>query len=129
MTLRLERITSPTIEVESLWNEFTRSSTSLRGASTLLEGIGDLASLCESGALWLGSDTAAVSLAVVEERVLKVLFVTRSRRGAGLGRATLALVREATAVDDAWALPGDRASKSLYESIGWRARLLTMRGD
>jgi GNAT superfamily N-acetyltransferase len=29
---------------------------------------------------------------------------------------------------DAYALPGDRAMKSLYESIGWKARLLTMRG-
>ena len=28
----------------------------------------------------------------------------------------------------AWALPGDRATKSLYESVGWKARLLTMRG-
>ncbi len=29
---------------------------------------------------------------------------------------------------DAYALPGDRAMKSLYESLGWKARLLTMRG-
>jgi len=101
----------------------------LRGANTLLEGLGELASLCAREVLWLGSQDSAVSLALVDERVLKVLFVTRSRRRAGLGRATLSLVREATPIDDAWALPGDRASKSLYESIGWRARLLTMRGD
>jgi hypothetical protein len=30
---------------------------------------------------------------------------------------------------DAFALPGDRAMKSLYESIGWKARLITMRGE
>ena len=30
---------------------------------------------------------------------------------------------------DAWVLPGDRASKSLYESVGWKARRLTMSGE
>ena len=30
---------------------------------------------------------------------------------------------------DAFALPGDRATKSLFESLGWKARLLTMRGE
>ena len=30
---------------------------------------------------------------------------------------------------DGYALPGDRGMKSLYESLGWKARLLTMRGE
>jgi hypothetical protein len=38
------------------------------------------------------------------------------------------LLESATPPVDAYALPGDRAMKSLYESIGWKARLLTMRG-
>jgi GNAT superfamily N-acetyltransferase len=39
-----------------------------------------------------------------------------------------ALATSDTPPQDAWALPGDRATKSLYESVGWKARLLTMRG-
>ena len=39
-----------------------------------------------------------------------------------------ALLSGDSAPVDAYALPGDRAMKSLYESIGWKARLLTMRG-
>jgi GNAT superfamily N-acetyltransferase len=30
---------------------------------------------------------------------------------------------------DGWSLPGDRATKSLYESLGHKARLLTMSGE
>lgn len=129
MALRLVSVSTPTLEVETLWREVTEGSRFLRGASTVLEGLGDLSSLCARGALWLGTDEDPVSLAVLEDGVVKILFVTPERRRRGVGRETLLQLREAAYAVDAWALPGDRASKSLYESIGWRARLLTMRGD
>ncbi len=129
MALRLERVTTPTSEVVALWSEVTEGSVSLRGASVVLGGLSNLDALCERGCVWLGSEEVGVSLAVVEERVIKILFVTPERRGRGVGRATLGMLLDEASAVDAWALPGDRASKSLYESIGWRARLLTMRGD
>lgn len=129
MALRLECVETLTPEVASLWNQITEGSANLRGASTVLEGLGDLTSLVARGALWLGSEEVGVSLAVLDDAIVKILFVTPECRRRGVGRATLALLREVASPEDAWALPGDRASKSLYESIGWRARLLTMRGD
>jgi GNAT superfamily N-acetyltransferase len=47
------------------------------------------------------------------------------RRGSGL----LLLRSVQAAVVDAWVLPGDRATKSLYEKVGWKARRLTMSGE
>ena len=129
MALRLECVSELTSEVTALWGEIINESAGVRGAATVLEGLGDLASLCARGALWLGSEEVGVSLCVLDDAIIKILYVTPARRGRGVGRATLSLLRDAAAPLDAWALPGDRASKSLYESIGWRARLLTMRGD
>jgi hypothetical protein len=40
-----------------------------------------------------------------------------------------AMAQSANPPVDGLALPGDRATKSLYESFGWKARLLTMRGE
>ncbi|MDE3081826.1 MAG: hypothetical protein KGJ39_00235 [Acidobacteriota bacterium] len=129
MALRLEHVAHATDEVYSLWSELLESARGVRGASAILDDLGDLDQVIGRGSLWLGRDAEPVSLAVLEGGIVKILFVTSSQRRRGVGRSTLAeLVRHAEPVD-AWALPGDRASKSLYESVGWRARLLTMRGD
>lgn len=75
-----------------------------------------------------GSDL--VGFAVVRDHVIVALYVAPDWRGRGVARAMAA---ELFALDDpprdALALPGDRATKSLYESLGLKARLLTMRAE
>ncbi|MDA8034960.1 MAG: GNAT family N-acetyltransferase [Actinomycetota bacterium] len=65
---------------------------------------------------------------------LDLLFVDRAARRRGVGSLLLGGVRS-WARDrgcggiDAPALPGDRATKSLFEAAGMRARLLILHGD
>ena len=129
MALRLERLAQATDGVRTLWNELLEGSRALRGASAILQDVGDLDEIARRGCLWLGTDEGPVSLVVLEGGIVKILYVTPDLRRHGLGRSTLAELSRLAEPVDAWALPGDRASKSLYESVGWRARLLTMRGD
>lgn len=56
-------------------------------------------------------------------------FVLPERRRTGLARALVDAATAADPVTDAWALPGDRATKSLYEQRGWKARRLTLSGE
>ena len=101
----------------------------------------------DAHALVVGTyDDAVVGLALVEHptdldpngspqdrpATLRALYVEPAMRGVGVGEAILAeLLRieaacGATALDIA-ALPGDGASKSFLEGMGFRARLLVMR--
>jgi GNAT superfamily N-acetyltransferase len=69
-----------------------------------------------------------IGFAVRRDDVIAALYVEPARRGEGIARSMVnALLARAEPARDAWALPGDRATKSLYESLGWKARLLTMR--
>ena len=81
--------------------------------------------------LWIAeADDAVIAGALVGEGCLRAVWVDPPYRRRGVARA---LVNRVLTSDhpprDAWALPGDRATKSLYESVGWKARLLTMRGE
>lgn len=116
----------------------------LRGAEGLVADVSDLLKtrdlestmqlVASSGGLLVGRvEGRATGLALASpgpSRIVLAAFVEPSYRRRGLGSALLAA---ALALDprptDAWVLPGDRASKSLYERAGWRARRLTMSGD
>ncbi len=117
----------------ALWRE----SLSRRGGEDLYRdlsrglGLEDLLDhLLESGGLWGYTDESGrrLAYAVLRGGVIEVLVVRPGERRQGVGRL---FVRELLrhGARDALALPGDRATKSLYESVGWKARLLTMRGD
>lgn len=103
-------------------------------AATLLGGA-DLAALVEaavlSGALFVATrDGVLVGVALVRSGVLEALYVEPAHRRRGIARALVnAVVADRGEILDAYALPGDRAMKSLYESFGWKTRLLTMRGE
>jgi GNAT superfamily N-acetyltransferase len=58
------------------------------------------------------------------------IFVLELHRRRGYGSALMAHCH-ATWPDlkDAWSLPGDGPTKSLYESMGWKARQLTMSAE
>lgn len=71
-----------------------------------------------------------VGFALCRNGLVEAVYVDKSFRRQGLGTALVKAISSAVGGPiDAYALPGDRATKSLYESLGWKARLLTMRGE
>jgi ribosomal protein S18 acetylase RimI-like enzyme len=72
----------------------------------------------------------AVALVHRDSGTLMGIFVDPDFRRQGVGRRLLThLLESEQAPYDAWTLPGDRSSKSLFESAGWKARRLTMRAE
>lgn len=84
-----------------------------------------------AGGLWIEQrDDELIGLMVMHERVVAAIFVIAAHRRQGIARSMIGfLATTPSAPLDGWALPGDRATKSFYESLGWKARLLTMRAD
>ncbi|NNN03510.1 MAG: GNAT family N-acetyltransferase [Acidimicrobiaceae bacterium] len=120
-----------------LAQELWRAALEHRGGAELFEDVAKgrgleefLDDLLEAGALWSFTDERGLRLAyaVLHDGVVVFLYVRPEFRRRGVGREFLtSLTRHGAR--DGLALPGDRATKSLYESVGWKARLLTMRGD
>ncbi len=83
------------------------------------------------GGLWLLEDEKRLrGFAICQDRNVEAIYVEPTfRRHGGASTLLAALLALEEPPLDAFALPGDRATKSLYESIGWKARLLTMRGE
>jgi GNAT superfamily N-acetyltransferase len=84
-------------------------------------------------------DEAVVGFAVVKAEsvgesllgVIDALFVDPDARGVGVGRTMLDsvtswLIAKGCRAVDAGALPGERETKSFFESAGFKARLITM---
>jgi GNAT superfamily N-acetyltransferase len=75
------------------------------------------------------TDDDVLGFASLSGEIITTLYVAPEYRRRGVARS---LLEELFQLDeppcDAWVLPGDRATKSLYENVGWKARLLTM-GD
>ena len=137
-SVTLTPASAPTPELVSLWDEALHDAGATRGALALLENVGEgvdlddlLAYLIDDGRVWgASSDGQLQCFVVLERRVIQALYVGVAHRRHGMARAVLeALNAMSEPPVDAWALPGDRATKSLYESIGWKARLLTMRAE
>jgi GNAT superfamily N-acetyltransferase len=136
--VNIELTSAVTTDLEQLWHAALKRMESHRGGPELLATIkGDvtsddlLPSLVREGAVWtIGDDVDLAGFAVVRNGVVEGIFVTPSSRRQHVATKLLkALVVSAQAPRDAFALPGDRGMKSLYESFGWKARLLTMRGE
>jgi GNAT superfamily N-acetyltransferase len=119
---------------------FTRASTA-RGGNALVEQMWgsalDLQAVhaafdgeTRAGHVWIAQRGAEiVAGALVRDRCVQAIWVQPALRRHKIATALLsALMTSDDPPVDAWALPGDRATKSLYESVGWKARLLTMRG-
>ncbi|HQU25563.1 MAG TPA: GNAT family N-acetyltransferase [Acidimicrobiales bacterium] len=129
--------TPPDVDaLAGLWDDAARECAPHRGGAALLadlrRGRDDAATLRDAlaaGELWVALEAdVVVGFAWVHGGVIAALYVSRGRRRRGYARALVgALLADPHPPTDGYALPGDRASKSLYESIGWKARLLTMR--
>jgi len=122
----------------SLFSEAVHSASRLRGGPQLLAtirgGIDEevlLEHLVDQGIVWLALDgDILLGVAIYRDRVVETVYVSAAHRRQGVARALVdALSALASPPTDALALPGDRATKSLYESFGWKARLLTMHAE
>jgi GNAT superfamily N-acetyltransferase len=131
-------VTQVTDVLKVIWDNAVNEAVKKRGGEELLSTIrGEVAPdqllkrLIALGCLWTCHDgDTVVGIVICRNRVVETLYVDRQHRRQGIARAMLSELRAmATPPLDAFALPGDRATKSLYESIGWKARLLTMRGE
>ncbi len=131
-------VTQVTDALKVIWDNAINEAAKKRGGEELLSTIrGEVAPdqllkrLIALGCLWTCHDgDTVVGIVLCRNRVVETLYVDRQHRRQGIARAMLNELRAmATPPLDAFALPGDRATKSLYESIGWKARLLTMRGE
>ena len=89
-----------------------------------------LASVVASRSLWsYVVDGELRGFCLYRASVVEAVYVAHAYRRQRVATALVRSVLEGeVALVDAYALPGDRAMKSLYESLGWKARLLTMRG-
>ena len=130
--------TQTTPALKTLWDAAVAEAEKKRGGDALLSTIrGEIAlrdllkRLIELGCVWSCHDgDTIVGIVICRNRVVETLYVDRHHRRQGVARAMLNELRAlASPPVDAYALPGDRGTKSLYESIGWKARLLTMRGE
>jgi GNAT superfamily N-acetyltransferase len=136
--MNVENASTTTDELLQLWEHACKRLLSHRGgvelhatirrdapADTLLEV------LVDGGFVWTIADgEKLLGFAVVRQNVVEGIFVDQHSRRQNVATTLLrALVGSVAAPKDGFALPGDRGMKSLYESFGWKARLLTMRGE
>lgn len=136
------RLATPDDPLETLIHAVITRAQSVRGGRALLEqlwGSGERPGDFEerafhevaAGHLWVAVlDGEIVAGALVEDDCVRAIWVRPDVRRQRIASQLLGTLRESESPPrDAWALPGDRATKSLYESVGWKARLLTMRGE
>ena len=130
------RANSVSDELRDLWDHAIKRLKNHRGGpelyTTIRRDVDEeslLTYVVTSGALWTISDEKRVlGFALVRDEVVEGVFVHHEQRRQRVATTLLrALVAGENAPKDGLALPGDRGMKSLYESLGWKARLLTMR--
>lgn len=135
MSVSLARGITP--ELSALWRKAHHDVLTKRGGGALLatlgEGIGDddlLGVVVASSALWTYEDDEGLKgFALCRGSLVEAIYVAHEFRRQKVATSLVrALLESSNPPIDAYALPGDRGMKSLYESIGWKARLLTMRG-
>lgn len=127
-----------TSALDALFTLATDEASTQRGGAKLIatiqgtQALGDvLRSAISDGDVVVAYDDATLlGFALCRRGVLEVVYVAPEHRREGVARALVStVVQNRREVLDAYALPGDRATKSLYESFGWKARLLTMRAE
>lgn len=84
-----------------------------------------------TGGLFVAVDEhRVIGFALVRGDTIEAVFVDKHFRRKGVATSLVSSIVASTQVAlDAYALPGDRGTKSLFESFGWKARLLTMRAE
>jgi hypothetical protein len=125
-------------DLRALWDHALKRLSNHRGGpelyNTIRRDVADdelLDHVVTSGLVWTVSDQSGLlGFALVRDQIVEGVFVEHERRRERVATTLLrALVAGESPPKDGYALPGDRGMKSLYESLGWKARLLTMRGE
>jgi GNAT superfamily N-acetyltransferase len=133
VSVRVERAFVVDEELRVVFHDALKSEARHRGGRAYLDSFGvdekALEALVDEEGLWIARDDELIGLGVCSSGVIMGIYVIPTRRREGIARALVAEIIDAVNPRDAHALPGDRAMKSLYESFGWKARLLTMRAD
>jgi GNAT superfamily N-acetyltransferase len=125
-----------TPELETLWDRAHHDVIAKRGGVAMMATLNEstpyeqlLAAVVAASSLWVYHDDQVKGFALCRSQLIEAIYVAHDFRRQKIATTMVrALLDSATPPVDAYALPGDRAMKSLYESIGWKARLLTMRG-
>jgi GNAT superfamily N-acetyltransferase len=133
--LSLRSATQTTEALLELWATCVATVADHRGGVALLQDIdadvsaASLEKFLEHGHIVeLLENNRLVGFALVLKYTIELLYVEPTERRKGYGTfLAQQLILDPEGPRDARCLPGDRASKSLYESIGAKARLLTMR--
>ncbi|MGH3732919.1 MAG: hypothetical protein ACRDVC_06010 [Acidimicrobiales bacterium] len=128
--------TELTPELETLWERARRDVLAKRGGVALMATLSDstppdqlLPAVITASSLWTYRGDQLKGFALCRGRLIEAIYVAHEFRRQKIATTIVrTLLDGPTPPLDAYALPGDRAMKSLYESIGWKARLLTMRG-
>jgi GNAT superfamily N-acetyltransferase len=130
-------VSSITPDLEELWSRARKDVLAKRGGVALMATLCGscaesefLAHVVASSELWSVRDDGLLKgIGIFRQSVVEALYVTPAFRRQKVATTLVkALIASNTSLLDAYALPGDRAMKSLFESLGWKARLLTMRG-
>ncbi|MGB8196965.1 MAG: hypothetical protein WCF25_08165 [Acidimicrobiales bacterium] len=136
--MRVAQAQSVSDELRTLWDAALKRLKSHRGGpelySTIRRGCADdalLEQLIVEGTLWtVSSESRLLGFAVVRDDIVEGVFIDHDERRRRVATTLLTtLIAGERPPKDGFALPGDRGMKSLYESLGWKARLLTMRGE
>ena len=135
MNVSLVSVATP--ELHELWAHARKDVVAKRGGVALMTTLyGNTPEsdffehVIATSSLWSVSDDEVVlGFGVFRHQVVEALYVAPAfRRQKAATALVKALMASETPPLDAYALPGDRAMKSLFESLGWKARLLMMRG-
>lgn len=134
--MSVQRATATTATLTTLWEQALHDVRAKRGGEALIatlcagrDATALLEHLVRTASLWTYEDDELKGFAVVRGGVLEAAYVAKPWRRKGIATAIVTAILSSDEPPlDAYALPGDRATKSLYESLGWKARLLTMRG-
>jgi hypothetical protein len=135
--LNVSLVSAATPELQLLWEHAHRDVLAKRGGPALLATLCGatpqdelLSEVIASSSLWrVDVEGELKAFGLCRDGVVEAIYVEHGSRRQKIATTLVrALLKGDGAPVDAYALPGDRAMKSLYESLGWKARLLTMRG-
>ncbi len=144
MTTSVGAVTELTDDLVELVAAALRELTSHRGGPQLRttivahtgasEPVALTETLVDRGSLYVahadGSPAGILAVTPADHLTIMGVYVRDGLRRRHVATSLLSLVFDSPiAPNDAWVLPGDRATKSLYEQAGWKARMLTMSGE
>lgn len=123
-------------ELLTLFSDAQNAASHHRGGAAMLDSVlssdepeSFLRNAIARNEVWIAqSDRGLVGFALCRNSLIEAVYVDKSSRRQGIATQLVTALMHATDKTlDAYALPGDRATKSFFESLGWKARLLTMR--